>query len=54
MKLTRFLLFMILATMSLTSCNLIIGLRQTSPDGYVPNAVERWWMEQNSDQNSKL
>ena len=44
---------LILAAMSLTSCSLIIGLRQTSPDGHVPSVVEKWWMEQNADNNSR-
>jgi hypothetical protein len=40
------LILLILAALSLTSCNLIIGLRQTSPNGWTPTAVERWWLEQ--------
>jgi len=40
------LILIILACLSLTSCNLIIGLRQTNPNGWTPTAVERWWLEQ--------
>jgi len=47
-------LFLILATMSLTSCSLIVGLRQTNANGYTPSIVEKWWMEQNADQHSRL
>ena len=38
---------------TLTSCSLIIGLRQTHPNGHVPSVVERWWMEQQADNNSR-
>jgi hypothetical protein len=48
------LLLMALAlSLSLTSCSLIIGLRQTNPNGHVPSIVEKWWMEQNAHQNSQ-
>ena len=33
-------------TICLTSCSLIIAARQTSPNGWTPTVVERWWMEQ--------
>ena len=39
-------ILLILAALSLTSCNLIIGLRQTNPNGWTPTVVERWWLEQ--------
>jgi hypothetical protein len=44
------LLLALVATLTfmLSSCSLIIGLRQTSPNGWTPTAVERWWMEQQS------
>jgi hypothetical protein len=43
------LLLMALAlSICLTSCSLIIAARQTSPNGYTPTAVERWWLEQQS------
>jgi hypothetical protein len=38
---------------ALTSCSLLIGLRQTNPNGHVPNIVEKWWMEQQADNNSR-
>jgi hypothetical protein len=41
-------------TFMLSSCSLIIGLRQTSPDGHTPNIIERWWTEQNAHKNSRL
>jgi hypothetical protein len=44
-QLTLLLLALVLS-LTLTSCSLIIGLRQTNPDGHVPSAVEKWWMEQ--------
>jgi hypothetical protein len=40
------LILFILACLSLTSCNLIIGLRQTNPNGYTPKVVEKWWNDQ--------
>lgn len=46
-------ILLILASLSLTSCSLIIGLRQTNPNGHVPSVVEKWWMEQNADNNSR-
>jgi hypothetical protein len=50
------LLLALVATLSfmLSSCSLIIGLRQTYPDGHAPNIIERWWMEQNAHKNSRL
>ena len=46
-------LLLILATLSLTSCSLLIGLRQTNPNGYTPTVVEKWWLEQQADNNSR-
>jgi hypothetical protein len=47
------LLVLVLAlSFCLTSCSLIVGLRQTNPNGYTPSIVEKWWMEQNTHRNS--
>jgi hypothetical protein len=39
-------ILLILACLSLTSCNLIKELRQTNPNGWTPTVIEKWWMEQ--------
>jgi len=42
------LLLALVATLTfmLSSCSLIIGLRQTNPNGWTPTVIEKWWMEQ--------
>jgi predicted small secreted protein len=42
------LLLALVATFAfmLSSCNLIIGLRQTSPNYKGPKAIEKWWNDQ--------
>ena len=39
--------------LSLTSCSLYYGLKQTDPNRKAPGVIERWWTEQHAHQNSR-
>ena len=39
-------ILLILASLSLTSCQLWQGLRQTNPNYNGPTVIEQWWNDQ--------
>ena len=40
------IILLILASLSLTSCSLYYGLKQTDPNRKAPGVIERWWNDQ--------